>query len=1368
MYKMNKKSRTNRTHVTPGVYFKEIEVPYASKSMGITTLGLAGETLKGPAFQPISIENWKEFQTYFGGTSTEKFRGSKYPKYELPYIAQEYLKQSNQLEVVRTLGLSGVNAGPAWVITATKYTTKNGYVYEQSFDEDENVISLTKDEVYSKINPQSKSILINELGCYNDLCFKTPNGIPSSSYNENTTPDTVYVLDGNIIDNYKVVRFDDLGEENFTKLPEGLVKEFGTYAELKNSFASIGGFLTFEVGDNKEEELTDGNIIIELNISSLNINDKRNKILLNYNFNLSGEYSTNSHNQSDYYSFDLVKRYTVTNENGVVESTYNYVIIPLNEIFEKVKTVIEEELRFSINDEYCETAIRNLSDFRIYQYGYTLNDSQGEAKRGVNGTGLFYKYEISESVVKFSVEDEYTNYNNVVIAVLRSRGEHKKSIQNGFDECGNPIYTCDGIEYYAKNVTLKPTSTLELGDDCLPGYNTVTGDFNIDTLNYGKFDIVVDYNEGCQLCGIPTTYQNKYSVSLNPEDKNYIIKVLGTNPEIGQSEVYVEELYDVALQQMIYANEINAINSELICYPVVNIIPDFEPVEDFITKPNPTKKEVGKRYLYTYNESKLYNNAEGIKVRITTDKGITWTETIGSVGHIYTVIKWTNKNTNKVEYFYGEYRNSDGTLITEGPQKNEFLTFYNYHDDVEFNDNILGNCVKNLADESYYVLVDFNLNDGANEGDVVPITLDFNNYKEAYRYASTPWFVSELKGDGENINLHKLFRFHTISDGASANTEVKVSIENIDTENETFDVLIREFYDTDLNPNILERYNKCSLKPSESNYLGLKIGTYDNAYVSQSTYVTVEINEDDETAMSIPCGFLGFPVRNYHGFGIYNMNDKDESLSSLVKAPYFKYNTTIDDEINIKKQYFGMSDLIGIDEDVLSYKGYEAYNEDPDYLTPCFHLDARILNGKPVNMENGAYYLEDADYNKQIVSVDGVTGYNWVTVSKHETLDDNSIEPRIGIDAVMENTIYEDKKARKFTTCFYGGWDGWDYYRTSRSNSDDFRYNKYKGCMSKQSGQGTMFSVLKNAEEYGFTSKEKIINSDYYAYLAAIKQLDNPKTVSLNLLATPGIDYVNQTSLTHDVINMIEEDRGDVLYILTTPDKPFGAGDSKSEMYTPEDVVYNLENSDIDTNYACTYYPWEKYWDESNNQYIYLPVTRDVVRNMAYTDNVAFPWYATAGWNRGNISGVEPKRKLKLNEQDTLYEGRINFINSFAKEGDRIWGDKNLQYHDGIMNRISKRRLVIRLKTLLQNACVGLLFDPNDATMVDTFKSSVKTVLDPILKNRGITDYKVEVDDSAEARDRLELPAVIHIKPTQMLEYITIDLAITPQGVDFQ
>ena len=121
-------SNARGSHSSPGIYTKEIDLSYAAKSLGITTLGVVGETLKGPAFEPIRIENWREFQEYFGGTSAEKSVGSKYPKYELPYIAQTYLKNSNQLEVCRVLGLSGYNAGPAWLITASKGADTEKYV----------------------------------------------------------------------------------------------------------------------------------------------------------------------------------------------------------------------------------------------------------------------------------------------------------------------------------------------------------------------------------------------------------------------------------------------------------------------------------------------------------------------------------------------------------------------------------------------------------------------------------------------------------------------------------------------------------------------------------------------------------------------------------------------------------------------------------------------------------------------------------------------------------------------------------------------------------------------------------------------------------------------------------------------------------------------------------------------------------------------------------------------------------------------------------------------------------------------------------------------------------------------------------------
>jgi len=96
----------NRVFVSPGVYTSELDLTFVAQSVGVTTLGLAGETLKGPAFEPILISNFDEFKLYFGATSPEKYSDGN-PKYELGYVAKSYLQESNQLFVSRVLGLSG-------------------------------------------------------------------------------------------------------------------------------------------------------------------------------------------------------------------------------------------------------------------------------------------------------------------------------------------------------------------------------------------------------------------------------------------------------------------------------------------------------------------------------------------------------------------------------------------------------------------------------------------------------------------------------------------------------------------------------------------------------------------------------------------------------------------------------------------------------------------------------------------------------------------------------------------------------------------------------------------------------------------------------------------------------------------------------------------------------------------------------------------------------------------------------------------------------------------------------------------------------------------------------------------------------------
>ena len=105
-----------KVFVSPGVYTSESEIPFISQSVGVATLGLTGESLKGPAFEPIFVTNYDEFQTFFGGTSPEKFVNTQIPKYEGAYIAKSYLQQSNQMFFTRVLGLSGYDAGPSWSI----------------------------------------------------------------------------------------------------------------------------------------------------------------------------------------------------------------------------------------------------------------------------------------------------------------------------------------------------------------------------------------------------------------------------------------------------------------------------------------------------------------------------------------------------------------------------------------------------------------------------------------------------------------------------------------------------------------------------------------------------------------------------------------------------------------------------------------------------------------------------------------------------------------------------------------------------------------------------------------------------------------------------------------------------------------------------------------------------------------------------------------------------------------------------------------------------------------------------------------------------------------------------------------------------
>ena len=92
---------------------------------------------------------------------------------------------------------------------------------------------------------------------------------------------------------------------------------------------------------------------------------------------------------------------------------------------------------------------------------------------------------------------------------------------------------------------------------------------------------------------------------------------------------------------------------------------------------------------------------------------------------------------------------------------------------------------------------------------------------------------------------------------------------------------------------------------------------------------------------------------------------------------------------------------------------------------------------------------------------------------------------------------------------------------------------------------------------------------------------------------------------------------------------------------------------------------------------------------------------------------------------------------------------------------------MIRVKELITRAARQLIFEQNDATLRKQFQSLVEPILANVRSNRGITDYRLDIEQSVECEDEHELSATIWIKPTPTLEYISINFNITPQCVTF-
>lgn len=586
----------------------------------------------------------------------------------------------------------------------------------------------------------------------------------------------------------------------------------------------------------------------------------------------------------------------------------------------------------------------------------------------------------------------------------------------------------------------------------------------------------------------------------------------------------------------------------------------------------------------------------------------------------------------------------------------------------------------------------------------------FTDYQDQFQTPETPWVVSQLKGS----DVDRLFKFISISDGDNANKEIKISITNIDPISKEFSVVVRDFNDTDANPIVIESFLRCVMRKGETNYIGNRIGTSNGEYILQSEYIMLELNENAEND-TFPAGFEGF-IQNDWAASATTASAEGITPSILYKTSYLPDERLNRVSLGISETAYSIENFVntaGIDQNHFNYRG-----KGSPAKSKGFHMDSGAT---------GIYY----DGNMLL-------GEFEVGAGRFRTSGD-----------IQAGDVYEDERSRKFTLVPAGGFDGWDENRGSRSNTDEFR----KGGWA-------------DGVEDGLTP-----HNDFQAWETAIATFGNPEEVTINIFATPGIDFGWNTVIVQDTIEMMENQRTDTLYVIDSPDVdvPVEIGE-RADNIAAKEIVDLLENTAIDSSYACTYFPWIQIPDTQNNVNVWLPPTGEVLKAMAYTDNVKFPWYAPAGLQRGVTDARRSKYRMSQDSRDILYAGRINPMADFSDVGTAIFGQKTLQFKESALDRINVRRLLLQIKVLIANISSKLLFEQNDQATVDEFLSKANPVLDSIRRERGLTEFRIKMDDSnnsPESRDRNELYGEIFLKPTKSLEFIGITFTITPEGASF-
>ena len=278
------------------------------------------------------------------------------------------------------------------------------------------------------------------------------------------------------------------------------------------------------------------------------------------------------------------------------------------------------------------------------------------------------------------------------------------------------------------------------------------------------------------------------------------------------------------------------------------------------------------------------------------------------------------------------------------------------------------------------------------------------------------------------------------------------------------------------------------------------------------------------------------------------------------------------------------------------------------------------------------------------------------------------------------------------------------------------------------------------------------------------------EAVYYNLMASPG--YIECLA---DMV-ALNADRQDIFFVLADP-----PGELPADTTSLANWATNANNAAYDSinglithsPYAAVYYPWALETNLDGNN-VFVPPSAMALRTYAYNDQVAYPWFAPAGFNRGLVTGALSVGYLKADgtyqpvtlnqgQRDVLYINSINPISFIPNRGLVIFGQKTLDPISTELDRVNVARLVNYLSRNLNTLAQPFLFEPNDQQTRQAVTAAFNSFMGNLVGLRAIYDYSVVCDNSNNTAARIsahELWIDVAIQPEIAIEFIYIPIRV--------